>query len=101
MDDILLSSDWAPLVTVLWLLGMTQAINLIDGLDGLAAGIVAIAAGAFFLYAQKLSALGLSPHRTSVRSWPSSPSACASVSCRTTSSRYASSWATAARCSSA
>ena len=59
VDDILLSTDWAPLVTVLWLLGMTQAINLIDGLDGLAAGIVAIAAGAFFLYAQKLSDLGL------------------------------------------
>ena len=34
---------------------MTQAINLIDGLDGLAAGIVAIGAGAFFLYSQKLS----------------------------------------------
>ena len=30
---------------------MANAINLIDGLDGLAAGIVAIAAGAFFLYA--------------------------------------------------
>ena len=50
-----LSDDWIPLVTVLWLLGMTQAINLIDGLDGLAAGIVAIGAGAFFLYSQKLS----------------------------------------------
>ena len=34
---------------------MTQAINLIDGLDGLAAGIVAIAAGAFFLYSQRLA----------------------------------------------
>jgi UDP-GlcNAc:undecaprenyl-phosphate GlcNAc-1-phosphate transferase len=32
-----LSDDWIPLITVLWLLGMTQAINLIDGLDGLAA----------------------------------------------------------------
>jgi UDP-GlcNAc:undecaprenyl-phosphate GlcNAc-1-phosphate transferase len=52
---IILNDDWIPLVTVLWLLGMTQAINLIDGLDGLAAGIVAIAAGAFFLYADKLS----------------------------------------------
>ncbi len=52
-----LSDDWIPLITVLWLLGMTQAINLIDGLDGLAAGIVAIAAGAFFLYAQRLSDL--------------------------------------------
>jgi UDP-GlcNAc:undecaprenyl-phosphate/decaprenyl-phosphate GlcNAc-1-phosphate transferase len=59
VDDILLSTDWTPLITVLWLLGMTQAINLIDGLDGLAAGIVAIAAGSFFLYAQKLSDLGL------------------------------------------
>lgn len=58
-DVLILSSDWTPLVTVLWLLGMTQAINLIDGLDGLAAGIVAIAATAFFIYATKLSDLGL------------------------------------------
>jgi UDP-GlcNAc:undecaprenyl-phosphate GlcNAc-1-phosphate transferase len=50
--------DWVPLVTVLWLLGMTNAINLIDGLDGLAAGIVAIAAGTFFLYSQRLDELG-------------------------------------------
>ena len=56
---IVLSDDWMPLITVLWLLGMTQAINLIDGLDGLAAGIVAIGAGAFFLYSQKLSSLDL------------------------------------------
>lgn len=51
---ILLAQEWRPLVTVLWLLGMTQAINFIDGLDGLAAGIVAIGAGAFFLYSQEL-----------------------------------------------
>jgi UDP-GlcNAc:undecaprenyl-phosphate/decaprenyl-phosphate GlcNAc-1-phosphate transferase len=56
---IVLSDDWIPLVTVLWLLGMTQAINLIDGLDGLAAGIVAIGALAFFLYSQELSDLDL------------------------------------------
>jgi UDP-GlcNAc:undecaprenyl-phosphate GlcNAc-1-phosphate transferase len=54
-----LSDDWIPLITVLWLLGMTQAINLIDGLDGLAAGIVAIGAFAFFLYSQRLSELQL------------------------------------------
>lgn len=54
-----LSNDWIPLITVLWLLGLTQAINLIDGLDGLAAGIVAIGAGAFFLYSQQLSDLQL------------------------------------------
>lgn len=56
---IILSSDLQSIVTVLWLLGMTQAINLIDGLDGLAAGIVAIGAGAFFLYSQELSDRGL------------------------------------------
>ncbi len=54
-----LDQDWVPLITVVWLLGMTQAINLIDGLDGLAAGIVAIAAAAFFLFSQKLDDLTL------------------------------------------
>ncbi len=60
-DVLILSIDWTPLITVLWLLGMTQAINLIDGLDGLAAGIVAIAATAFFLYSFKLSDVDLLP----------------------------------------
>ena len=59
LDVFLLSGDWQPVITVLWLLGMTQAINLIDGLDGLAAGIVAIAAAAFFLYAFRLGDLEL------------------------------------------
>ena len=49
-----LSPDLAPLMTVLWVVGMANAINLIDGLDGLAAGIVAIAAGGFFLYSHQL-----------------------------------------------
>ena len=52
---IILADDLKPLVTVLWLLGITTAINLIDGLDGLAAGIVAIGAFAFFLYSQELT----------------------------------------------
>ena len=55
IDVYILSDEWVPLITVLWLLGMTSAINFIDGLDGLAAGIVAIAGGAFFLYAQHLA----------------------------------------------
>ena len=54
-----LSSDWTPIVTVVWLLGMTQAINLIDGLDGLAGGIVAIGSMSFFVYSWHLSSLGL------------------------------------------
>lgn len=35
------------IITLLWLVGMTNAVNLIDGLDGLAAGVVAIVAGSF------------------------------------------------------
>ncbi len=62
-DVLVLSNDWKPLVTVLWLLGMTQAINLIDGLDGLAAGIVAIASISFFLYSNRLNDLGLLSER--------------------------------------
>lgn len=50
-----LGPDLAPLVTVLWVLGMANAVNLIDGLDGLAAGIVAIGSGAFFLYGHYLA----------------------------------------------
>ena len=37
-DDLSPTSRSSPLVTVLWLVGMSQAINLVDGLDGLAAG---------------------------------------------------------------
>ena len=56
---IQVSNDWIPIVTVVWLLVMVQAINLIDGLDGLAAGIVAIGSTAFFIYSRHLSGLGL------------------------------------------
>ncbi len=56
---IQLSPDLSVVITVLWLLVMTNAINLIDGLDGLAAGIVAIAAGTFFVYATDLGADGV------------------------------------------
>ena len=59
VDVFVLSDDWVPLITILWLIGMSQAINLIDGLDGLAAGIVAIAAASFFLYSRRLDTLGV------------------------------------------
>jgi UDP-GlcNAc:undecaprenyl-phosphate GlcNAc-1-phosphate transferase len=37
--------DWISLpITVIWLVGMANAINMIDGLDGLAAGVSGIAA---------------------------------------------------------
>ncbi|MBI5266997.1 MAG: undecaprenyl/decaprenyl-phosphate alpha-N-acetylglucosaminyl 1-phosphate transferase, partial [candidate division Zixibacteria bacterium] len=35
---------WSALVTIAWVIGLTNAINLIDGLDGLAAGVSLIAA---------------------------------------------------------
>jgi UDP-GlcNAc:undecaprenyl-phosphate GlcNAc-1-phosphate transferase len=54
-----LSSDWSYLLSVIWVVGMANAINLIDGLDGLAAGIVAIASGTFFLYARQLGDEGI------------------------------------------
>jgi UDP-GlcNAc:undecaprenyl-phosphate GlcNAc-1-phosphate transferase len=50
-----LSPDLAALITVLWVVGMSHAVNLIDGLDGLAAGLIAIAAFAFFLYGVRLA----------------------------------------------
>jgi UDP-GlcNAc:undecaprenyl-phosphate GlcNAc-1-phosphate transferase len=59
-----LSPDLAPLVTVLWVVGMANAVNFIDGLDGLAAGIVAIAAGAFAFYSDRLFDLGLLPNES-------------------------------------
>jgi UDP-GlcNAc:undecaprenyl-phosphate/decaprenyl-phosphate GlcNAc-1-phosphate transferase len=55
---VVLSSDLAPLLTVIWVVSMANAVNLIDGLDGLAAGIVAIASGAFFLYSHQLFRAG-------------------------------------------
>jgi UDP-GlcNAc:undecaprenyl-phosphate/decaprenyl-phosphate GlcNAc-1-phosphate transferase len=51
---LVLSPDLAPVVTVLWVVGLANAINLIDGLDGLAAGVVGIAALGFFLYSHQL-----------------------------------------------
>ena len=36
---------WGHVITFIWIIGITNAMNLIDGLDGLAAGISAIACG--------------------------------------------------------
>ncbi len=56
---IVLSPDLAPLVTVVAVVLLANALNLIDGLDGLAAGIVLIAGTAMFLYADRLFKAGL------------------------------------------
>jgi UDP-GlcNAc:undecaprenyl-phosphate GlcNAc-1-phosphate transferase len=47
---ISLGPDLAVPLTIAWVLIMVNAVNLIDGLDGLAAGIVFIAAAAFFIW---------------------------------------------------
>ena len=53
-----LAPDLAVVVSVAWVAVMANAVNLIDGLDGLAAGIIAIAAGAFLFYGIKLQRVG-------------------------------------------
>jgi UDP-GlcNAc:undecaprenyl-phosphate/decaprenyl-phosphate GlcNAc-1-phosphate transferase len=42
---------FGPLVTIAWIVGLTNAFNLIDGLDGLATGVGAIAAATLFAIA--------------------------------------------------
>lgn len=59
---ILLSPSILPLVTAIWVIGMANAVNLIDGLDGLAAGVVAIGSGALAIYALRLEDLNYLPN---------------------------------------
>ena len=51
-------ADYTPLLTAIWVIAITNAVNLIDGLDGLAAGVVAIASGALAVYGLHLQHLG-------------------------------------------
>ncbi|MEN6333389.1 MAG: MraY family glycosyltransferase [Phycisphaerales bacterium] len=58
ITDIELTSDlvvplggWGCLLTILWIIGVTNAVNLSDGLDGLAAGVSAIACGVIAIFA--------------------------------------------------
>lgn len=43
VNDLMFGTITSLLVTILWIVGITNAVNLVDGLDGLAAGISAIA----------------------------------------------------------
>jgi len=58
---VVLSPSIVPLVTAVWVIALTNAVNLIDGLDGLASGIVSIGSAALALYGLKLEGLGLLP----------------------------------------
>jgi UDP-GlcNAc:undecaprenyl-phosphate/decaprenyl-phosphate GlcNAc-1-phosphate transferase len=53
-----LSPSVLPLVTAIWVVVMANAVNLIDGLDGLAAGVVAIGSAALCVYGLRLETLG-------------------------------------------
>jgi UDP-GlcNAc:undecaprenyl-phosphate/decaprenyl-phosphate GlcNAc-1-phosphate transferase len=46
----ILSGDLPVIITIVWVVAVANAVNLADGLDGLAAGMVAIAAAVFFVY---------------------------------------------------
>ena len=59
LDVFVLPYDLAFVATVIWVLGMANAVNFIDGLDGLAAGIVGIGATAFLLYGHRLGQVEL------------------------------------------
>lgn len=59
LDLFPLGYDLAFVATVIWVLGMTSAVNFIDGLDGLAAGIMGIGATAFLLYGIRLGDPGV------------------------------------------
>lgn len=56
-QTISIGDDVSVLITVFWIVVMINAVNLVDGLDGLAAGIVAIAASAFFVYTYESTSL--------------------------------------------
>jgi UDP-GlcNAc:undecaprenyl-phosphate/decaprenyl-phosphate GlcNAc-1-phosphate transferase len=58
---IVLGPSILPIITAVWVFALSNAINLIDGLDGLAAGIVAIASGTLCVYGLRLEDLGLLP----------------------------------------
>jgi UDP-GlcNAc:undecaprenyl-phosphate GlcNAc-1-phosphate transferase len=57
----LLTPGIIPLITAIWVIALTNAVNLIDGLDGLAAGVVAIGGGTLAIYGIRLMGLGLIP----------------------------------------
>jgi UDP-GlcNAc:undecaprenyl-phosphate/decaprenyl-phosphate GlcNAc-1-phosphate transferase len=58
---VVLGPSMLPIITAIWVFTLANAVNLIDGLDGLAGGIVAIASGTLCIYGLRLEDLGLLP----------------------------------------
>ncbi|MCF6379721.1 undecaprenyl/decaprenyl-phosphate alpha-N-acetylglucosaminyl 1-phosphate transferase [Nocardioides KLBMP 9356] len=53
--QIALGDAQGAIITLVVVIGTMNAVNFVDGLDGLAAGVVGIGAAAFFLYCYQLS----------------------------------------------
>jgi UDP-GlcNAc:undecaprenyl-phosphate GlcNAc-1-phosphate transferase len=49
-NPVVLSGDLRVILTIVWVVAVANAVNLVDGLDGLAAGMVAIASSVLFVY---------------------------------------------------
>jgi len=65
LPDFAFHLAWAAIpITVIWLMGMQNSINLLDGVDGLAAGVVAIVGGVLYLAA--VNRLGVDPSQGGV-----------------------------------
>ncbi len=54
--------DWYLMlpISLVWLMGMTNTVNMVDGLDGLAAGVTAIAAAVLFAHMLRLGQYSVS-----------------------------------------
>ncbi len=61
-ENLVLIEPFSSILTVLWIVGICNAVNLVDGLDGLAAGVVGIGAATMLivslLYGNDTLALG-------------------------------------------
>ena len=57
-SGLIVLGAWSVPITLFWVVGMTNAINLIDGLDGLASGVTAIASIALFFVAVRTHQVG-------------------------------------------
>lgn len=61
LGTVALSPDLSALLTIGWTIAVINAVNLIDGLDGLAAGVVTIASASLLVYAVSSTPLEATP----------------------------------------
>lgn len=48
-NNVIYLGNWSYLITIVWIIGITNALNLIDGLDGLSAGVSSISLATIFI----------------------------------------------------